>query len=88
MSEREREGGRGEADDMSGGLAVQSNCLFFTRTREKEDRREEREKGGVEQEEREGGTGLAGTVRAGSARSGQNSGRWEEEEEERGNWEC
>lgn len=52
MCERER--GRGEADDMSGGLAVQSNCLFFTRTREKEDRREEREKGG-ESRRREGG---------------------------------
>lgn len=39
---------------MSGGLAVQSNCLFFTRTREKEDRREEREKGGESRRDRVG----------------------------------
>ena len=55
---------------MSGGLAVQSNCLFFTRTREKKDRREGRENGrGRGRHGRQ-----PGTVRAGSARSGQNSG--------------
>ena len=58
---------------MSGGLCNQT-VFSFTRTRQREDRRGEREKGRGPGAGRKGGAGMAGTVRAGSARSGQNSG--------------